>query len=1521
MAAPVDNRKYSSCSQCHSSPSGNLPTLNGSFVRTAENNGTSYSISSNDLPRGDPPPFDMKRLETFLIPLSEKVEPMPSEPAPSLQTELAWQTALVLFKNSVQNQDGGEQKAFQTLLEVAIKRHGLENSFIDLKKSEAIKKQMEETLAQAIPMDRTLHRTSACHAPMNTLLSTNIPSKARWLVTDAVQNDPIGRQGLVVEAKTRIRERHLAALEDDLLTAVDTAVAQEIDVGLPREMTLAPIVTSIFADTFLSLGDTERAKKYYHLTSASPMQTGTGTVWFQLSALSADMQSGNKEKIKTAVAEIKEIKENIPELLLLTEEYKVFREQNEGTLITGEDFDGVNITPQEMGSPEEVHEIKARTWGLLYEAYTQLEDEDELAKLEKERRYDVEARIGLSTKYEAVLHLQNFEKVAYTATKRYGKIEKEQRSGEGGLARGIQDELISDFTSLVRLSESLIASVKDDPIMEHLGALSFDIYFKSYLSRDLPLTAIQALGNLESTLYASTETFKTEMAMLRKSVPRIFREDGSVNTDIDLSNTPEGKRAANNVMTAYWNSGSIVRDGLVPGGAGVACFTVGAIFSETIVVPVAAAIICGSGTTFGGREINKALASEQYNQAQMTGISLVSDREASINKKIWYFSNGISNLANAAFMGPIVSLWGRIGISAARTGLVRTGAWLAAESGGRLMFESLSASMQFAGKTLVQVGKGAAATGKWFWKLPIGTQIRLTGFVPAGVDYAFVDKDGKFAPFDGSLDQWWGYAGYAAGMSEIGYRFFRGTWSQPFTQAVDASFVRGNAARLAIDLVSSDYYLIMPDKNEDDLLPYKWVDFGAPHDTPLEEHNYNKQFGIDTAFGYGGMFLASSDWLQNEFRIMKNADRFFFTSGAAATAIDLRDGSLDSWYGGVGGSVSTAVLGYRLLNVSAAGSMAFIPFKLSYEWGMQAMQDVPLKTPDPRRMVSSTAESIFMMAVIKGTYQGGHYWNTFPAGKRLYNFALETPGLRNAHSIENLGIYESLGGQTPALTGWQQGKAVSPLNVRGNQMQQTTTYKLRGDKNWNGLANGNHDDIVLVVERDGAVAKFTMNGRNVTETDLMEHGYVWRDQSLYAFAPLREGSILIGGARMSPGEIVNLNNGARSAALTQMKSGGWRIVGDHFERWWVERPYHPEVLMERPTIPISTAEYKIFESSIKVGDQKIPVWLKFSRKTVSADQIPIGGKKFVTWRGERERPHFTPWGVAAQFPPIYLEAVEGNKRIFSKTSRGDPEYQPKQRGANYAPTILFTWPVLQASRGIDSLEGRVIGALFGYGPNWIGNWFYPTYRDSAPGQETFYQHLDGGGSVDAGLFNSSDAFDSFGRIITSLTLASGDVIGCNFKIEELAVKNLVDGMECRIALSNGDKFNTSIDCVGLHDATQDMIHKEPTYAYSLAHANIRITSLAKQFEKYMERERGGDLSERDRRQLLILGGWLKSIWAKHEKEEALIAPISLLMGNYGWFFNDLPKLRRDAEWSDFIKQVNQGRAALSNFYFNSEMNL
>lgn len=1467
------------------------------------------------------------------------VEPMPLELPADPKLAGKWKAARKEFVKAVKKGDRlAQEKAFGELISVVIRRHHLEDAQDSLQKSRNLKRLMEVKAGDA--KSREFELIFHPESPDEILNAFNGSREFDIrLALHLYNSNTIRDQEKVIAEKERIRAKALSALEDDLHLALgEIEEKNDVEDGLPRERTLSPMSASIFADTFKALGDYERAKKYYNAAAFNPMQSLAGGAWFRLQALEMDVISDDKKKIADAVKEIEDIRSNLTHMLFLSYDEAA----------GGEDRDAFHpespALGHSVGLPNQVHEADALSWGILYNAYSKMGKDEriKMAELEREHRQMVKGRIGKATKVEARVQLDNLAKIAFIKTNKGGELEqvlRERGQEKSGL---IHEQLKQDVYAVEALIGPYMKVEKGDRFFEQFAGVYWQTFFDGNFVRDYPLKAIRILDEYilrpreqsGPVAMAETEIVKARLAYLRETVPQIFDQDGRLDPTVDLSDTKEGKEAAQRVMTAYWKSPDTVREVGLPLAASVACYGTAALLSETIIVPVIAAFACAGGGSLLNREINEIGASEQRQQAAMTAISQISEKEARIRKNTWYTSEGINNLFNAAAFAPVVSVWGKLGYTAVKAGTVRAGELLTLEA----ITRSISNPLALGEKALKAVGGGIKAAGSWYWKLPVGTRVRLAGLAPAAADYAFIDKDGNLVAWDGELNHWYGYAGLAAGVSEGGYQIFRRAWRPEYRALVEGSGLRKTAIRSGADLLSADYFLVKEKK--DGVLGMGLVDFGAPRKTDIQKYAFDAQFDpFDTWLGKGGLLLFGGDWLWNEFKVMTKWDKRLLVGGGVPLAVDLADGNLDTVYGGLGGSVFTAVLGYRLLNVNAAGSMIFLPFKLSYEWLMQWQQEVPLKAPDPKRMISSTAESIFMMSVVQGTYQGAHYWNTFPLGQSMYAGSRHIPIYRDLRCIQDWGRYQYFGNMdirvpeaagkpemivstgSPSIEGWAKGSVVRPRytktidrNSHGGKVEQTH-YQLRGDKLWDGLAKG-HEDVKLRVEvhQEKGVTKFfvkdTSVERAVAADYLLKHGYIWREGNLWEFKPVRRGSIRRGGQRMTVDEIKNLNDGARARVKHDMQEQGWRIVGNHFERSWIEHPYHPEILTVKPSGPPSswsTAKHKIVESSITVNGKETPVWLKFSRRTVSSNEVVIGGKERTLWRGQREKPHFTGWGVAAQFLPVLAEAGFSNAVIFRRTSSGDPVYQPWQRVMNYIPTLLFTWPVIQARFGLDSPKGRGFGALVGYGPNLIGNWMFPTYRNTAPGQVKMNGYLDKG--------KGSEAFRSFGKIVTSFNPGPwGPAYGSMYEIENPALDNLRHGFDCRIDLAEGQNFGQSPNCVSLPPATQkQLISAENDLKNKM---KGRFDTWAKVFHEKMEIERRSDLSERERRLLIVLGAWFKTLLYNRKDDEKL-ANIKKVTEEYEWFFKQLPpNLGSDQNWKDFVGQVNAGRAKASNFYFD-----
>jgi hypothetical protein len=1457
-------------------------------------------------------PFADRVRKTVTVPL---IEHLPPEPVADPLIEQRWTELCEDFrKAALEGDDSLQQILFAQIVDLAVNRLNLRGSFDELEKSREILRALE---TQKERSDDYFHSTLACHAATADIGMGLLSLQELMRLVDEQKN--------VVAARERIRSESLDKLENDLLFILEEAGAgMPFDDGLPPEKTLSPTAASMFGDIFKSLNDYERARKYYNLAAISPVQTATGAVWYRLQALQIDVMEGDKEKIKGAVLEIEQIRDGLTNLLLLTYGSVIdeaVKPEGEGNVV-GMDLEGGIPVP--AGTPEQVHQIDAMSWGVLYDAYNHLEENGKMEALEEERRLMVRGRIGEADVFESLLHVQNFERVTLNKTVRGGAIERALREDGLFAALDVHKTLTKDLRDIQVLIDSNMKQERGDPLFEGLAALYWTIYFNGYFSMDLPQKALKSLNEniimarnaFDDVPLADTHIIEYKLSELRGLAPHIFNDDGTLNPDVDMSDTPEGKEAADRLMTAYWRSNDTAREIGLPVGTAVAGFILASIFSEGLLIPVLVGMAAGGGGSLLNREINEASASEQYRQALATGLTQITDREARANRNTWYLMEGMNAIFNATLMAPMFSVWGRAGIAAAESGLGRGLTWLAAQGGSRALASSAWRPLGVAANAAKGAYQGIKTASGWFWKLPVGTRLRLAGALPAAADYGFINGGGDLVSWDGQLDHWYGYAGLAGLASEGGYQLFSRTWRPSFASAVQNSAFRRGLIRAGADAAAFDYYIL-----DDD---YNLIDFGAPRNTPFEEHAFDEQFAIDTLIGNGGLILIGGDWLAQEIRTMSWFERSLLAAGAGGIVYDVSEnGEFDSPVGGIGGSVLVADLSYRLMNVDPVGSLAFLPFRILGEWTVQAMHDVPIQAPDPQRLMSSTLESAFMLMVVKGIYQGNHYWYTFPLGRFIASAGSRLPVVRNLRSIQDMGLYSFLGGNKSSIDGWTNGVRVKPLSTRstgnGNGRSVEINYRLRGDKAWNGLAEGSADVHLRVVSEAGFAPRFFANGEHVDASFMASHGYIWRGGNLYEFQPIRSGYIEIGGSRMTAQQIRGLTDEARARTFSELKQKGWRISGSHFERWWIERPYHPEILLERPP-QMSTAQFKVFESSLNVNGETVPVWLKFSRRTITADEVSLGGRRFVLWRGQREKPQFTFWGVMMQGPPVIGSAYASNYLIFHHVARGDPEYQPLQRMALYVPTVFFTWPVVQAPLGLDTWRARITGTAFGQFFLMGANWLYPSYRNTAPGQETLYELLDAGGSIDRPWYhpNSDNAFDSMDRIVTSLNPGFwGPAHGCLYEIEEAAMQNLITGLDCRMDMARGTQLGNSDDCIMLPEATQQQIRRlDPDV--DMETMKKRFDAWSSLFREKIEEERAADLSERERRVLIMLGAWFKYIKGEYSGDET-ISSIEEVCREYKWFFEQIPALRTEREWEDFISQVNSGKAEISDFYFDPRL--
>lgn len=1636
-------RRGGECSSCHELRTGTLDNtdiLDGTI-------GSKRSVLQSEAPPGKAsvchvppnvadkssvlitPKTASKQHTDPLLPSSyqEQIEEVPKEYQTDHSLHEKWNAALAKFKKSVDKRESKslQEKAFKELIELSIQRHRVDDLSEKIAESRKIKKQAEDALAKlrsdAPTQKRILFRDawypgSVSQPQYHRLCHGTEASKKSFLEPldreISAKKELAARHDKIIAGWEKIREKAYGRVERDMLSAVrDVEGTTPVDNDLPVELKLSPITLTIFADTFKSLNDFDRAKKYYTAAAGSPAISTASAAWYRVQALQMDVLGGDKKKIKAAIEEIKELRESLTPLLFTAQAQEI-----EKSLSPAEEDENVagleGGRPWESaGSVSQIHTVDALSWGVLYDAYMSdyAANRGKLLELEAERRKMVAGRKGNTTYIEADLHLQNMQRVAHSQTVHGGVIEETLRNDNAAMANKKFDQLVRDVGDVYHVIKPYMEKKRGDALFERFATLNWTTFVEGNMARDLPKLAITSLSryilknpsagdqkvgddclaasapwfsdNGKVVGFGESENIRSLMARLSRTAPQIFDKHGLLNPNVDLSGSLEGRETAEKLMTAYWKSGDSVREFGMPVAAGVVCYAGAAALWETGPIAFLAAAACAGGGSFLNREINLSTAKEQYRQAAMTGISRISEKEARINRRMWYFDGGMNAVFVATFIAPGLALYGRLALGAVKDGLLRAGAWVAAKEGGRQVLKRVVGHpLKSLGGAAATVGRGTKSAVSGFWKLPVRTRLGIAGFVAATADGLFIDGDGKFVlthkdekgktwPFDGKLDHWWGHVGAALALSEGGHRIFSWSWHPAFRREImysgTSGKIRNGVIRTGIDMAAADYFLVR--KTDDG--KYAFVDFNAPRRNVFEERAYENQIGVDVPWLGGlGLLLSGGDWYRSEIKEMSNLYRVLVIGGTVPVGIDMWDMKLDHPISGVGGSIAVSVMGNRMLNVNAWGSMVFLPMKVSYEWIMQAMQEQDLKTPDAKRMISATAESAFMMMLVKGFYEGSHFWHTFPLGRRLYVVGDKIPVLRNVRAFEDWGRYQRLGGNKPAIIDHEM------YEVTGVRHGSKTVFKLRNDKRWNGLGvTKDSEEIELVViegKRRGQIGRmkkeetgpihgirFYINGKEVEYEELLNNAIVWRRGKVFAARPIREGFTYTGGRTLT---IEEYNNALKHDPAVKRKLDAeldkldWRAVEGkeglvtHFERDWTVAPYSPSVFFkEPPNFKQLPRKFKDVKSSITVYrndtpewrrrapvfmkkyEKKIDVWLRFTREPKIETSVVIGGKKNIWWTGPREKPRFTykngQWrGVVYQGPFVLAMAFGANYTIFSKTSDADKDYQPWQRFFNYLPTVFFTWPVIQARYGLDSWKGRSLGGLVGYAANPYANWLFPTYCDTTPGQTRFFRHLDSGGSIKGAnvWYNpmSHDGIKSLRRTVTSGSLSTPDSW---YEIEHDAMSTLRRSLDCRMDIANGKGMKNSKACVELPYKAYNEVKKaesedtDKTKKVTRDVMKKRFDALAKLFREKMEYERVKDLPERERRMLIIMGAWFKSVLKGREDDEAL-AGLRRVKTDYAWFFKDdhIPNLKTDDDWKSYIKQVNGGRARASNFYFD-----
>ncbi len=387
-------------------------------------------------------------------------------------------------------------------------------------------------------------------------------------------------------------------------------------------------------------------------------------------------------------------------------------------------------------------------------------------------------------------------------------------------------------------------------------------------------------------------------------------------------------------------------------------------------------------------------------------------------------------------------------------------------------------------------------------------------------------------------------------------------------------------------------------------------------------------------------------------------------------------------WGGLGASFLIAHLFQGLFRVAYSGSLIGVVGRIGMEYAIQAEQDVPLRSPNPWRLVMATVESSATSFINKGLMRGEQFLGK--KGNPIGNLVM-----RIGNTLEK---------------NWPNSKRLFTAIIRRGQ----ATYRL-------GTA----------VESEKIVPKG--NTLAVAE-DPLEHGQ-WKPVERLVY---RKPLFTIGGKTVySPEELTLIEIEGLAKKGIEVRDGKfWRMKtkeGKDLVPKEVELQPLGRIgrLLRIPTKRVSGYSYTFKDT---------PAY--------RLDEVRIGGTEIVNWTGRYGKPRPGIGGTALNMLGMAPSVFGINFLLFAPAMYGDKTYQPVQWTANWGIALLFTHPVVQWPLGYDKGLARAAGYAIGAPVNMALTKWFPSYRNQWPGSAKYFPDLDEG-NIDSAFKNIGDNMTSF----------------------------------------------------------------------------------------------------------------------------------------------------------------------------------
>lgn len=885
------------------------------------------------------------------------------------------------------------------------------------------------------------------------------------------------------------------------------------------------------------------------------------------------------------------------------------------------------LPPQMIGTDDQIQEAHSALWALMTREALARGDEAAVERLITRRRERVREMIArggvpLPTQHQ---ELANLNVIMPYYNRHYGRLET-TRSDEGEEATlAMMVQLQQDTDEVMTLASSM-TEVPGDPMLETAAALFRGLNFVAAISSGNPLVGlahmaaadhlaraylkaaqcdrdgtitddeiIAQLGQGEFATVRRVVTvfgdvvgsaaalpWRTATSLRRLAVigmsyghrvwrglqqarnPQLFRPDGSINENVDVSDGWIGQAAAENAISRHLRDPRTAGFEFGVGGvAGVGCYALAIYLGANPVVGAVAGLSCYLLGATAVENVNAYLNRDLYSQVARTGLTNVTSEEAAMYHQLWWGTESLNAVTLTSMAGGGIYLVGRFG-SGAYAIEADTALWMASEEGAQAFFTRgfgdrfariYGPQMWEAAGSILSPGNGANPYVVW------GRRAMIAGC--AGRWYQDWSDNGRIDTLSGEVTR-------GVVTAEAGALAFMLVWPPAASNRALAGNLSSLIVRTGAYLYQLDNRLI---RNIDwEHADVQWVDYTLPRgeSDSVEEREFEAQYGVNTAVGWLGAVVFVSPWVWGRWPVIaanRGQQALFYTTTALAAAdvagLDFTPWDFDyvpdfDWrVNGVFGAASQATLtawgGALATGLNPGGMVAYILPKVGHDIESQAMHgafhfdplagdfDVVSRFSASRFLFYSMETFTRMsstMLLVAGAAQARKvlfFQNILPR----VGYPLLNPGIR---SFATTGGARPFGDWEPRMSGVGL-QRIAPRRV-AFASGEVEVYPISGNQAISVRSGGRY--ILYDTAGEGENLSLVGRGRNIGQGRLAELEVIrirGRGGGFFRPVPQWRAPIQLGGRDMAPSDVQDLRNAAGARSLEAGRLSLWRPRG------------------------------------------------------------------------------------------------------------------------------------------------------------------------------------------------------------------------------------------------------------------------------------------------------------------------------------------------------------------------------------------